>query len=385
MLALAARTAELKAAGRDIIGSLTAGEPDFPPPDHIAAAAIDAIRRGDGRYTAVGGTLELRRAVRAKFERENDIRFALNEVTVAVGAKQMIFNAMMATLDAGDEVLIPSPFFPSYVEIVRLCGGKPVILPCASENGFKLRASQLASAIGPKTKWLILNSPSNPTGAVYSSDELRVLADVLLKSENILVLSDDIYEHLLLGGTEFSTISVVERKLKERTLVLNGVSKSYCMTGWRIGFAGGPAWLIEAIEAIQSQSVSCAPAISQKASVAALEGPQEFMNEHRRAYRRRRDLIVGRINATAFLTCQQPQGAFYAFVDCREALNRRTPQGRTLRDDTDFAAYLLDEGVAVVPGSVFGAPGHFRASFAADIADIAAACDRIQRACASLT
>ena len=375
----------LKAQGRDVIG-LAAGEPDFDTPANIQEAAIAAMRRGETRYTNVDGTAELKKAIAAKFARENGLDYAADEITVSSGGKQVIFNAMVSTIDPGDEVIIPAPYWVSYPDIVNLCEGTPVAVECGPNSGFKLTAEALAQAIGPRTKWLILNSPSNPTGAAYSSAELRALADVLLDHPEIWVLTDDIYEHLLYDGFEFSTIAQVEPRLKGRTLTLNGVSKAYCMTGWRIGYAGGPKPLIKAMAMVQSQSTSNPSSISQAATVEALNGPQDFIPVHNRRFVERRDLVVSMLNQAAGIHCDKPAGAFYVYPSCAGAIGKRTPAGKVIETDTDFIAYLLEaEGVAAVQGTAFGLAPYFRISYATSAEILTESCRRIQRACAALS
>ncbi len=383
-MAITAQAAELKAAGRDII-SLSAGEPDFDTPDNIKDAAIRAIRNGDTKYTAVGGTPALKRAIAAKFARDNGIDYGTNEVIVSTGGKQVIFNALLATLEQGDEVVIPAPGWVSYPDIVALADGTPVIVPCGPNAGFKLRAEQLAEAITPRTKWLILNSPGNPTGAAYSAAELRALADVLLQHPHVWILADDIYEKLVYGGFVAPTILAVEPALKPRTLTMNGVSKAYAMTGWRIGYAGGPAVLIRAMDKLQSQSTSNPSSVSQAAALEALNGPQDSVAAMARAYEARRDLVVAALNRATGIVCHKPEGAFYVFPSLAGVLGKRAPSGKLLATDEDFVVELLAaEGVAAVHGSAFMFPGHFRISYALDNASLAAACTRIERFCASL-
>jgi aspartate aminotransferase len=375
---------ELIAAGRDVIG-LGAGEPDFDTPANIQEAGIAAIRRGETRYTAVDGTPALKKAIVAKFKRENNLDYTVDDITVASGGKQIIYNAMVATLDAGDEVVIPAPYWVSYPDIVNLADGTPISVPCGQNTGFKLGAEALQAAITPKTKWLILNSPSNPTGAAYSAAELRALADVLLDNPHIWVLTDDMYEHLLYDGHVFATIAEVEPRLKERTLTMNGVSKAYCMTGWRIGYAAGPKALIKAMAKVQSQSTSNACSISQAASVEALNGPQDFIPRHNVEFKARRDMVVAMLNQAKGIQCLVPDGAFYVYPSCAGAIGRKTPAGKLIETDGDFAAYLLEaEGVAVVQGTAFGLAPHFRISYATSTEKLRDACTRIQRACAVL-
>jgi len=383
-LAATDRARALKAAGRDIIG-LSAGEPDFDTPVHIRAAAKAAIDRGDTRYTDTGGTPDLKKAISAKFKRENGLDYAPNQIIVSTGGKQVLFNALMATLDAGDEVLIPAPYWVTYPDIVALAEATPIGIPCPAENGFKLKPSDLDAAITPRTKWLILNSPSNPSGAAYTRVELRALADVLLRHPQVWILTDDMYEHVLYDDFEFATIAQVEPALYARTLTLNGVSKAYCMTGWRIGYAGGPRELIAAMTMLQSQSTSNPSSVSQAASVEALNGPQDFIPRHNAIFRERRDLVVSMLNQATGLHCPKPEGAFYVYPSCQGVIGKRTPEGKAIENDTDFITYLLDiEGVAVVQGAAFGLSPHFRISYATATETLEKACQRIQRACAAL-
>jgi aspartate aminotransferase len=383
-LTMTKRVIEMKAAGRDVIG-LSAGEPDFDTPRNIQDAAIAAMRRGETRYTPVDGTPELKRAVAAKFKRENGLDYAPNQIIVSTGGKQVLFNALMATVNSGDEVVVPAPYWVSYPEIVLLAEGTPVEVPCPENNGFKLLPEDLEAAITPKTKWLILNSPSNPTGAAYTAKELRGLADVLLRHPDVWVLTDDMYEHLVYDGFQFATIAQVEPKLYPRTLTLNGVSKAYCMTGWRIGFAGGPAELIKAMSTLQSQSTSNPSSISQAASVEALNGPKDFIPKHNASFKERRDLVVEMLNRAPGIRCPRPEGAFYVYPSCAGVIGKRTPKGKGIENDTDFVEYLLEaEGVAVVQGVAFGLSPHFRISYAASTESLREACSRIQRACAAL-
>ena len=384
-MAVTALAQELKAAGRDVIG-LGAGEPDFDTPLNIQEAAIAAMRRGETRYTAVDGTPALKKAIVAKFKRENGLDYKTEQVTVASGGKQIIFNAMIATLDAGDEVIIPAPYWVSYPDIVNLCDATPVIVSCPQEQGFKLNAAGLAAAITPKTKWLILNSPSNPTGAAYSAAELRALADVLLDHPQVWILTDDMYEHLMFDGLTFATIAAVEPRLYDRTLTMNGVSKAYCMTGWRIGYAAGPVQLIKAIAKVQSQSTSNPCSISQAAAVEALNGPQDFIAVHNKVFIERRDMVVDLLNAIPGISCPKPDGAFYVYPSCAGAIGKRTPDGGLIQSDDDFVSYLLkSEGVAVVQGSAFGLSPHFRISYATATELLRDACGRIAKACSALS
>lgn len=383
-LAVTAKAAELKAAGKDVIG-LGAGEPDFNTPDHIKEAAIDAIKRNDTRYTAVAGTPALKKAVSDKFKRENGLDYAANQIVVGTGAKQVLFNAFLATLNAGDEVIIPAPYWVSYPDMVLFAEGTPITVACREEDGFKLTPQALEKAITPKTRWLILNSPSNPTGAAYSESELRALADVLLAHPQVWIMADDIYEHLCYDGFAFKTIAQVEPKLYERTLTVNGVSKAYAMTGWRIGYAGGPKALIAAISDIQSHSTSNPCSISQAASVAALNGPQDFLADWCKSFAHRRNLVADALNAIPGLTCSKPEGAFYVFPSMKGLLGKKTPSGKKIDSCTDFCNYLLEDAlVAAVAGSAFGMGGYFRISYATSEKLLLDAMTRIKTACGAL-
>lgn len=383
-MAITAKAAEMKAAGKDVIG-LGAGEPDFDTPEHIKQAAIEALKKGDTKYTPVAGTPALKGAIIAKFKRENNLTYAKNQVLAGVGAKQVIFNAFLATLDAGDEVIIPAPYWVSYPDMVIVAEGKPAIVICHEENDFKITPEQLENSITERTRWVILNSPSNPTGMAYTEAELKALAAVLLKHPHVMIMADDIYEHLTYDGFRFKTIAEVEPKLFDRTLTVNGVSKAYSMTGWRIGYAGGPAWLIAAIADLQSHSTSNPCSIAQAASVAALNGPQDFLVAWRAAFQRRRDLVVGLLEASPLLSCKVPHGAFYVFPNCAKTFGKRTPAGKLIADSGDLCTYLIEEAlVAAVPGSAFGLEGYFRISTAKSDADLTEACARIVKACAAL-
>jgi aspartate aminotransferase len=383
-IAVTQKARQLKAAGRDVIG-LGAGEPDFDTPAHIRQAAAEAIERGETRYTDVDGTPQLKRAIVAKFKRENGIDYTVDEITVGTGGKQVLYNALMATLNPGDEVIVPAPYWVSYPDMVNLAEGTPVIVTCGENQGFKLSAEALERAITPRTKWLILNSPSNPTGAGYSRDELLALADVLLRHPQVWVMTDDMYEHLGYDDWRFATMAEVEPRLKDRTLTCNGVSKAYSMTGWRIGYAGGPAHLIKAIAKLQSQSTSNPSSVSQAAALAALTGDIGFLAERNQVFKERRDICVAMLNAAKGLHCAKPDGAFYVFPSCAGAIGRRTPGGALIATDEDFASQLLEaEGVAVVHGAAFGLSPYFRISYATETAVIEEACRRIQRFCASL-
>jgi aspartate aminotransferase len=375
---------ELRAQGRDII-SLDAGEPDFDTPDSIKEAGITAIRTGQTKYTPVDGTVALKEAVAAKFKRENGLDYGIDQITIGAGGKHVLFNALMATLDPGDEVIVPAPYWVSYPDMTILAEGTPVIVECPESKGFKLQPEDLERAITPKTKWLIMNSPSNPTGAAYSRAELKALADVLMRHPHVHVLNDDMYEHLVYDDFEFATIAQVEPGLYDRTLTVNGVSKSYAMTGWRIGYAGGPAPLIKAMAKIQSQSTTNPSSISQAAAVAALNGPQDFIAERAAAFSERRDLVVSMLNQAKGITCHRPEGAFYVFPSCAGTIGLKTPAGKEIASDEDFASYLLTEaGVSVVFGAAFGLSPFFRISYAASTESLEEACRRIQRACAAL-
>jgi aspartate aminotransferase len=384
-MAITSKAREMKAAGFDVIG-LGAGEPDFDTPDNVKQAAIAAIERGETKYTAVDGIPELKRAIASKFERENDLTYKPAEITVGSGGKQVLYNALLATLNPGDEVIVPSPYWVSYPDIVLLAGATPVVVETKLEDGFKLSPKALAAAITPRTKWFIFNSPSNPTGAAYTREEIKALTDVLLKHENVWVLSDDIYEHLVYDGFAFSTPAQVEPKLKGRTLTMNGVSKAYSMTGWRIGYAGGPEPLIKAIATLQSQSTSNPCSISQWASVEALEGPQDFLRQWVASFQDRRDLVVSMLNQAKGISCPTPEGAFYVYPSCAGVIGRTSRDGKKIETDEDFATALLqEEGVAVVHGAAFGLSPFFRISYATGIGALEEACRRIQRFCANVT
>ncbi|MFM0353805.1 pyridoxal phosphate-dependent aminotransferase [Paraburkholderia nemoris] len=379
------RVAARRASGARVI-SLSAGEPDFDTPMHICDAAVDAIRAGHTRYTQVAGMRSLREAVAAKFQRENGLDVSWQDTIVCSGGKQVIYNALAATLNEGDEVIVPAPYWVSYPEMVQLCGATPVVVTCGGEDGFKLTPQALADAIGPRTLWLILNSPSNPTGAVYTREELAALAEVLLANPHVLILSDDIYEHLIFDGATFHTIAQVEPRLISRTLTMNGVSKAYAMTGWRIGFGTGPRWLLDAMEKLQGQQTSGASAISQHAALAALTGPQNFIAESRSVFEQRRDLMVKLLNQAPGLTCASPSGAFYAFASCEGLIGRTTPAGTKLNTDEDVAGAILDEaGVAVVQGSAFGLGPYIRIAYALDDDALIEACHAITSFCQLLS
>ncbi len=383
-IAVTQKARELKNAGRDVIG-LGAGEPDFDTPDNIKNAAVEAIRRGETKYPPVSGIAPLREAISLKFKRENNLDYTPSQTIVGTGGKQILFNAFMATLNPGDEVVIPSPYWVSYPEMVALCGGQSAFAATTIENGFKLTAAALDKAITPRTKWLVLNSPSNPSGAAYTEAELRALADVLLKHPNVWVLTDDMYEHLTYGDFVFKTIAEVEPRLLPRTLTMNGVSKAYAMTGWRIGYAGGPIELIKAMDMIQGQQTSGACTIAQWASVEALNGPQDFITKNKAIFQNRRDLVVSMLNQARGISCPSPEGAFYVYPSCAALIGKKTATGKVIDNDETFCSELLEaEGVAVVFGGAFGLGPNFRISYATSEALLEEACTRIQRFTASL-
>jgi aspartate aminotransferase len=384
-IAVTDKARALKAAGRNVIG-LGAGEPDFDTPDNIKEAAIRAIREGRAsKYTNVDGIAELKAAVASKFKRENSLDYKASQITVGTGGKQVLYNAFMATLNPGDEVIIPAPYWVSYPDMVYLAGGTPVEVVCSMESGFKLTAAQLEKAITPKTKWLLLNSPSNPTGAAYTHAELKALTDVLLKHPHVYVMTDDMYEHLTYDDFVFATPAQVEPALYPRTLTINGTSKAYCMTGWRIGYAGGPEPLIKAMAMIQSQSTSNPTAVSQWAAVEALNGPQDFIPKHNKVFKERRDLCVSMLNQASGMKCPKPEGAFYVYPSVAGCIGKTTTTGKKLVTDEDFVTELLEaEGVAVVQGTAFGLGPAFRISYATKTEDLEEACRRIQRFCGNL-
>src|SRR4029077_17514029 len=384
-MAITALATELKEAGRNVI-ALSQGEPDFDTPANIRAAGIAAIERGETRYTVFDGRIELKRAICGKFKRENGLDYEPSQITVSNGGKQVLYNALVATLSPGDEVVIPAPYWVSYPEMVLLADGNPVPVACSQNNGFKMRPEDLDAAITPKTKWLILNSPSNPSGAAYTERDLREIADVLLKHEHVWVMTDDMYEHLVYDDFDYKTIAQVEPRLYERTLTVNGVSKTYCMTGWRIGYAGGPGPLIKAMAMIQSQSTSNPTAVSQWAAVEALDGPQDFIAKHNAIFKERRDLCVSMLNQARGIHCPKPEGAFYVYPSCAGTMGRIAQSGRNIATDEDFATALLEShGVAVVQGTPFGFGPAFRISYATKTEDVEEACRRIQRFCGNLT
>ena len=379
-MAVTSKAREMRAAGRDVIG-LGAGEPDFDTPDNIKEAAIEAIKRGDTKYTAVDGTIDLKKAIQAKFSRENGLSYELDQITVGTGGKQVLYNAFMATVNKGDEVIIPAPYWVSYPDIILLAGGKPKIIKCDEKDNFKLTPKKLSKAISKKTKWIILNSPSNPTGSTYTKKEIEELSKILLKYKKIYILSDDIYEHITYDNFNFFTIAQVS-KLKEKTLTMNGVSKSYAMTGWRIGYAAGPKEIIKAIGKIQSQSTSNPSSISQAAAVEALNGTQSFIQERSDAFKERRDFVVNSLNNIKGISCLKPNGAFYVFPSCKKLLGKKTK----LKTDTEFVEKLLEKAnVAVVQGSAFGLDGYFRISYATSMENLKIAMGRIKSFCESLS
>jgi aspartate aminotransferase len=383
-IAISTKAQVLQAEGKNVIG-LAAGEPDFETPRNIKDAAIKAINDGKTRYTAVDGIPELKKAICAKFKRDNDLDYKPSQISVGTGGKQVLFNALMATVNPGDEVIVPAPYWVSYPDIVMLAGGTPVIVQGDAAKGFKLQAAALEKAITPKTKWLILNSPSNPSGAAYSHSEMKALTDVLVKYPHVWILTDDMYEHLVYDDFKFVTPAQIEPTLYERTLTMNGVSKSYCMTGWRIGYAAGPEVLIKAMAKLQSQSTSNPSSIAQWASVEALNGPQDFIAAHNKIFKERRDLVVSMLNQTKGLSCATPEGAFYVYPSCAGTIGKTAPSGKVIATDEDFVSELLAaEGVAAVHGAAFGTSPYFRISYATATTILEDACTRIQRFCGNL-
>jgi len=384
-IAVSQKARDLQAEGRDII-SLGAGEPDFDTPQHIIDAAKKALDEGMTRYTAVNGVPELLDAISAKFKRDNDLDYGRDEIHVSCGGKPVIFNAMMASLNPGDEVIVPAPYWVSYPDIAVLFGGVPVIVDCPKESNFKLTPEQLEAAITPKTKWLIMNSPSNPTGSGYTEADLKALGDVLKKHEHVWIFTDDIYEHLVYDDFKFKTIAQVNPELKSRTLTMNGMSKAYCMTGWRVGFAGGPKEMIKAMTMVQSQSITHTAAVSQAASIAALNGSHDFIASNNAVFKERRDLVVSMLNQASDLSCATPEGAFYVYPSCEGLIGKKAPSGKVIENDEDFVTELLEaEGVAAVHGEAFGLSPHFRISYATATDVLEDACQRIQRFCGSLS
>ncbi len=383
-IAVTTRAAELKAQGRDII-SLGAGEPDFDTPQNIKDAAVKALAAGKTKYTPVDGIIELKQAIVAKFKRENELEYTTAQVTVGTGGKQVLYNALIATLNPGDEVIIPAPYWVTYPDIVMMAGATPVILETEAEHNFKLQADQLAKAITPKTKWFIFNSPSNPSGAAYTRAEIKALTDVLLQHPHVMILTDDMYEHMVYDGFVYTTPAQVEPKLYDRTLTMNGVSKAYAMTGWRIGYAAGPVWLIKAMGTLQSQSTSNPCSIAQWAAVEALNGTQDFIPKNNELFKGRRDLVVKLLNETRGLKCPTPEGAFYVYPSCAGVMGLKTPEGIPINNDEDFVRELLNTtGVAVVHGAAFGLSPAFRISYATSNEALTEACTRIQKFCDSL-
>jgi aspartate aminotransferase len=383
ILVRSAHAAALNKQDRPMI-ILGAGEPDFDTPEHIKAAAHRAIDRGDSKYTALDGSPQLKDAVRRKFQRDHGLDFTGEQISCAAGAKQILYNAFMATLEPGDEVIIPAPYWTSYVDIVRIAGGIPVVLPCAAAANFLLQPAQLEAAISPRTRWLLLNSPSNPSGAAYDAPALAALAEVVRKHPQLWVMSDDIYEHILYDGATFVTFLTVAPDLQDRCLIVNGVSKAYAMTGWRLGYGAGPAALISAMAIVQSQSTSCPSSVSQAAAAAALDGPQDIVRKRTARFQERRNLVVAGLNAIPELSCRTPEGAFYAYPSCAGVLGTITSDGRMIETDRDFTDYLLGWDVAVIPGSCFGLSPHFRLSYAASDAELTEALRRMADACTAL-
>ena len=379
-IAVTSKAREMRAAGKDVIG-LGAGEPDFDTPDNIKEAAIQAIKRGDTKYTAVDGTPALKMAIKEKFSRENNLTYELDQISVGTGGKQVLYNAFMATLNPGDEVIIPAPYWVSYPDMVLLAGGKPKIVKCSEKNEFKITPAELRKAISKKTKWLIINSPSNPTGSCYTKEEIQELSKILIKNKKVFILSDDIYEHITYDGFEFFTIAQL-KSLKDRVLTMNGVSKSYSMTGWRIGYGAGPKDIIKAMAKIQSQSTTNPSSISQAAAVEALNGTQDFIKTRSESFKERRDFVVENLNNIEGLSCLKPNGAFYVFPNCKKLLGKKTK----LKTDKDFVEKLLEKSeVAVVQGSAFGLDGYFRISYATSMDNLKKALERIKSFCESLT
>ena len=384
-MAVTKMAAEMKAAGKDIIG-LGAGEPDFDTPDHIKNAAIEAIKNGETKYTAVDGTPALKKAIAKKFYKDNSIKYNIDEIIVSVGGKQVLYNALMSSINPGDEVIIPSPFWVSYPDMVSLAGGVPIIVEGKEKNNFKIQPEDIRDKISTKTKWIIINSPSNPTGSSYSAEELRDIGNLLLEYENIFVMSDDIYEKIIYDDFKFFSLAEVVPELKDRILTVNGVSKAYAMTGWRIGYAGGPKHLITAMSKLQSQSTSNPSSISQAAALAALEGPEEFLLERNEKFKTRRDMVVNMLNECNGLSCIKPSGAFYVYPSCSGIIGKSSKEGKLIENSIDFSAYLLESvGVAVVPGSAFGADPFFRISYATSDSILEEACNRIKKACEQLS
>ena len=384
-IAMSIKARELKAEGKDII-ELAAGEPDFPTPSHIIEAAEEAMSRGETKYTDPDGTPALKQAVCDKFKRDNNLEYVTSQVTIGTGGKQVLYNALMATLNEGDEVIIPAPYWVSYPDMVLLAEGTPKIVECPLDKNFILQPEDLERAITPKTKWIILNSPSNPTGSGYTWDDMKKITDVLVRHPNVWVMTDDMYEHLVYDDFKFCTPAEVEPELYSRTLTVNGMSKAFCMTGWRIGYAAGPENLITAIRKIQSQSTSNPSSISQAASVAALNGPMDFLAKNNEVFKQRRDLVCSMLNQASGITCPTPDGAFYVYPSCAGLIGKKTPDGKVLKSDEDVVSYFLEtEGIAAVHGAAFGLSPHFRISYATSTEALEDACQRIQRACTALS
>ena len=384
-LAVTTKAKELKAQGVDVV-DLGVGEPDFPTPKHICDAAKAALDRGETKYVPVAGTLAFRQAICGKLKRENNLDYAPDEITVNCGGKGTLYNLIIATVDEGDEVVIPAPYWVSYPDMVRLAGGTPVFVAGREENGFKITPDDLEKAITPKTKWFVLNSPSNPSGAAYSREELRALADVLARHENVWIISDEIYEHIVYDGFKSYSIAAVAPELKNRTMTVNGLSKSFSMTGWRVGYAAGPAEVVKAMNKVQSQSTSHAVSFCQAAGVAALTSPMDFLAERNATFKARRDMVAARLNAVKGMSCRVPEGAFYLYPSVAGCIGKKTPDGKVIETDTDFASALLEaEGVAVVPGAAFGLSPYFRLSYATSTEALEKACERIKRFCESLS
>ncbi len=374
----------LRAEGHDVV-TLSVGEPDFPTPEHIIDAAAAGAKRGETRYTHAAGTPALKQAIVDKFKRENGLEYTLDEVMVSSGGKQVIFDAIISTIERDDEVIVPAPYWISYIDHVKFAGGTPVVVKCSEQNDFKLTPDQLEAAITSKTRWLIINSPSNPSGAVYSEADLKALGEVLLRHPNVAILCDDIYEHILYDGHKFMTLAAAEPRLFDRTVTMNGVSKAYSMTGWRIGYCGGPAYLLKEMTKLQQQVTGSNSAVSQAAALAALTGPQDFVAERTQKFQDRRDLVVSMINQAKGLSCDTPKGAFYVFPNCAELMGKKTPHGKVIENDTDLVMYFLEtEHVAVVQGAAYGLSPFFRISFATSDEELIKGCERIQRACAAL-
>ena len=378
------RAREMKAEGIDVI-PLSSGQPDFPTPDHVIEAANAAAVRGETKYTTISGSAELKDAVVEKFKRENNLDYNRDEIIIGNGSKQVIYNAIIAGTGKGDEVILPAPFYVAYIDMIKFVGGVPVTVSCGLDQGFKITPEQLDAAITPRTKWLLLNSPNNPTGAVYDAEELKLIAEVLLLHDHVGVIMDDIYEHITFDGTEFVTITNVEPTLRERTVIANGVSKAYAMTGWRVGFGAAPAEMVKQMTKLQSLVTSGASSIGQAAAIAALNGPKNFIAERAKSFEERRDLVVSMINQTAGLSCPVPKGAFYVYPSCANVIGKTTPGGKVIENDRDFVHYLLEaENVSTVHGGAYGVSPHFRISYASSTEELLKACTRIQRACAAL-